>query len=306
MSLQTVLFQITYYLDPAKVPGHGIKNSETYSQRAISILEGLDHTTPILSDTPPFTTTYRYFHQDTQVECLFKVLPSATKKTSYSPKFYELGLTFSLKLPSPTFFALEALPLAVSVAREMRAYCAITEPFVTHPHKPTVESLLEHWTLALKQAIKELTSQHKAPPICPPNKTEHMWEYMLLRRELIRRYTPKGIPVPAISLIQRKKNGLIHRCADWDGLRPTVIPDVEWLRLVNPPKPLKHNTYYELTKIDSILKPWFRDIPHPIYHRLCEKNLPDDELIALLLKAPRLTQRSFRPLEYHEVIDLIE
>ena len=73
----------------------------------------------------------------------------------YQPEFGdEVGLAFEMSLPRPTFFALEALPVALSVAREKKLSMEVLhEDGSCFFENPSFEDLLEEW--------KKLNSQRR-------------------------------------------------------------------------------------------------------------------------------------------------
>ncbi|MBI3926524.1 MAG: hypothetical protein HY319_13370 [Armatimonadetes bacterium] len=240
--------------------------------------------------------TFRYHNPDTRVECEFLM---------YEPEEdYEVGLAALMALPRPTFFSLECLPLVVQIARELRLQLAVVEPGpVGKPERASMEMLMERWRAANREEIRYIAEDGTPPPRANLDDLETMWEFMTLRPDLNRRYKRRSIPVPPVDLVQLKKTGQVFRCADWSGLGSTVLPEIEWFRLVDPPKPLKGDTYYAFEELGPILKAWFRDVPQPVYHRLCDKTVPSDELVAALQQAEHRTGRSFERIEYHEVVD---
>lgn len=238
---------------------------------------------------------YEYLNRDSGVSCRFVAYPVSGGS--------EVGLSFEMDLPRPTFFALETLPLIVSVARELRLRVKIMEPESSgEPFNPTVEDLILHWREANQNEVDYLTEQGTEPPYAPADELEAMWEYMLLRADLARRYGRKAVAVPPVRLFCLRSDGEVYRYVEWERFAPTVLPDADWVKLVSPPAPLKDGALYRLPELAETLKGCVKDSTQPINHRICERG-PSPEQLALVARLKAETMKSFQPLEYWEVVD---
>lgn len=238
-------------------------------------------------------TVFSYRNPDTRVTCRFILYPSEDEE--------EVGLAFEMDLPRPRFFALEALPMAIQVARELRLGIDLltsdTEQALT---SPTVEDLLEEW---------ERCNREEADPSIPcgdPNDLEAMWEFMMLRADLVRRYGRRSVAVPPVQLLRLKRTGQVFRCGEWRGLGPVAMADIDWVKLVDPPKPLKTDSYYPADAFFPAVKPMVRDVPQPVYHHLCDRDGMEEELVQAISMLKRVTSRSFEELDYDQVVDCPE
>ena len=238
---------------------------------------------------------YEYLNRDSGVSCRFVSYPVHGG--------HEVGLSFEMDLPRPTFFALETLPLIVSVARELRLRVKVMEPeFPGEPFNPTDEDLIVHWREANQNEVDYLIEQGSEPPYAPADELEAMWEYMLLRADLARRYGRKAVAVPPVRLFCMRSDGEVYRYVEWEKFAPTVLPDADWVKLVSPPAPLKDGALYRLPELAETLKGCVKDSTQPINHRICERG-PSPEHLAQVARLKAETMKSFQPLEYWEVVD---
>lgn len=239
---------------------------------------------------------YVYRNPHTGVECTF---------VAYEPEEDgDAGLTFCLEVPRPTVFALETLPLAVQVARELRLLVEPPGPFLDEgPVEPTVEILFRWWKAINRQAIAERAQRGEPPPWCSEAALESMWEYQMLHPDLCRRYRRRGVAVPEMGLLRLKRTGEVVRWASWKDLGPSVIPPADWIFLDNPPPPLKHGTLIPLAQLLPGARRWIKAASQPMHHRVYLEENPPAEMLELLQGLKGRTMRSFEPLKLHEVVD---
>lgn len=237
-------------------------------------------------------TVFPYRHEDTLVRFDF---------VRYSPgERDEVGLAFEMTLPRPTFFAQEALPVAILVARELKlSVDVLLGDGSQYVEKPTIEALMELWQERNLEAARESDQLFG----CLADDLESMWEYSLLRGDLSRRYGRSGVKVPSVHLVREKRSGKVGRATDWEKLSPVVLGAVEWIRLVDPPKPLQADSYYAAEELVATLKPLVRTVPQPIFHHLCDKRGIRDELTERIGGLKRKTSRSFDILEIDQIVD---
>ncbi|MEW6282026.1 MAG: hypothetical protein AB1758_25705, partial [Candidatus Eremiobacterota bacterium] len=208
------------------------------------------------SSRAPAERSHYYHNVDTGVHCRF---------VSYRPyESGEVGLDFEMLQPSPTFFALEALPLAVSVARELRVQVSVVEPPPgTGPFLPTVESLLAYWREGNRIAVEELVEDKRPPAYCDADALESAWEYLTLYSELRRRYGRNGWQVPSIRLLQKRSGGEVYRCVTWRGMGPIILPETDLVELLDPPPPLQDGRLYDAEELVECSRPFVRDVSQP-------------------------------------------
>lgn len=236
---------------------------------------------------------FRYFNPDTGVEACFRGYLAEEPE--------EVGLTFEMSLPRPGFFAHEALPLAVLVARDLRLDTRPHGPDgpTDSPH-PSKESLLAIWAEKNLQA-----RQRRGPaPACRAEELEAAWEYLTLREELSWRYARRGVAIPRIEYVRRRKTGEVMRICRWTGLAPSIFPPVELVLLEDPPAPLKSGRILELGEVSRAAHRWVRDVPHPIYHRTYLETEPCEEFLGILAGLKSQTMRSYEILSVEELDEI--
>ncbi|MCA9791569.1 MAG: hypothetical protein KC910_07225 [Candidatus Eremiobacteraeota bacterium] len=233
-----------------------------------------------------------YRNVDTSVECRF---------VRYPPEHDdEIGLAFETEVPRPSFFALEVLPIAILVARELRlSMDLLTDQGSVFVEKPTIEELLSHWF----DRNREAAQAGKAIYQGRSEDLEAMWEFMLLRGDLARRYSRRGVNVPEVKLLVEKKTKKVGRYIEWDAAGPVAIGDIDWIKLVNPPDPLKDGSIYDAEEFFEATKPLVRAVPQPVYHHLCDKQSVTRELADAISDLKRRTDRSFGEIGFDQVID---
>ena len=235
----------------------------------------------------------KYFNEATGVEAAF---------VAYEPEFGdEVGLAFEMALPRPTFFALEALPLALSVAREKKfAIEVLHEDGSKYYENPSFEDVLAEWRSLNSKAVSangRVLRQGSAENL------ESMWEFAIVRQDLARRYGRGRVEVPELYPVVHKRSKTVGRMVDWDGLEKVALGESDWVRLIDPPAPLKNGAIYDAEELTLACKPLVRTVPQPIFHYLCDKSKVRDELVERIagLKSP--TMRSFETVELDQIFD---
>ncbi len=238
-------------------------------------------------------TVFPYRDPPTGVEARF---------VAYRPEYAdEIGLAFEMDLPRPTYFAYEALPVSLCVAREERLGVEVLRPGGSaHYSAPSFEELLYEWRSANLLAIDADRSelyQGSAPVL------EAMWEYALVRSDLERRYGRQKVQVPELYPVLHRRTREIGRMVDWEGLNPIAFGEVDWIRLLDPGAPLKDGGIYQAEELNAACKPLIRSVPQPVFHALFEKGRHSDELAERIAGLKRLTMRSFQRLEVDQIYD---
>ena len=238
-------------------------------------------------------TVYTYFNEDTNVRARF---------VSYSPEHSdEVGLAFEMEVPRPTFCAFEALPAALTVAREKRLSVEVlTDEGSVFYADPSFEELLDEWRKANARAIKA-----NGKTYCQGSAflLESMWEFALVRQDLARRYGRQRVEVPELYTVMLKKGKKVGRMVDWDGLGRVALGESDWIRLVDPPAPLTDGAIYPAEELTLACKPLVRTVPQPIFHYLCEKPKIATELAARIEPLKKMSMRSFEKVELDELFD---
>ncbi len=260
-------------------------------------LESLDGVTLESGSADRGLPCYRYRNHDTGVEACFRGY--------LSEAFPEVGLSFEMALPRPAFFAHEALPLAVQVARELhldlqpcgRETCAGS-------NHPSMEGLLEVW-LQRNARARQLQEEDRGPtPTCRAEDLEAAWEYLTLREELSWRYGRRGVAVPGIEFVRRKRTGEVLRLCRWTGLGPSIFPPVDLISLEAPPAPLKAGKILCAAELSREAHRWVRDVPQPIFHRTYLEQAPPEGLLEALSGLKGTTMRSYEPIEAADLKEL--
>lgn len=263
------------------------------------IERALELTAPLTSRPARGKSEKSHYYQnpDTQVHCRFI--------TYESNDAHDIGLEFEMIQPTPTFFALEALPLAVGVARELRVQVQAIEPGPpTRPFQPTMESLLVLWQEGNRQSVRELKEDGHPPAYCSSEALEDSWEYMTLHPEMRRRYGKNGTQVPPIRLLLRKSDGRVLRVVGWKGLGPVIMPETDLIELVKPPSPLEDGRLYDSEELVEACRPHIREISQPIFHYIFDKDRAPEGMVESVAHLSGRTQRQYEPLEFDQVTDL--
>lgn len=236
---------------------------------------------------------FRYYNDATGVTARF---------VGYKPDYGdEIGLAFEMTLPHPTFFALEALPVALSIAREKKLSIEVLlENGSTFFKNPSFEELLDQWRQLNSEAVaangRKLT-QGSAENL------ESMWEFAIVRQDLARRYGRGRVEVPELYPVMHKKTREVGRMVDWNGLDKVALGESDWVRLVDPPEPLKNGAIYSTEELTLACKPLVRTVPQPIFHYLCDKSKVQDELVERISTLKAQTMRSFQKVELDHLYD---
>ncbi len=236
---------------------------------------------------------YSYRNADTCVDARF---------VAYDPEHDdEVGLAFEMELPRPTFFAYEALPAALCVAREKRlAVEILTDVGSVYYENPSFEEVLAEWRAANGRAVTKNgkpLQQGSAPNL------ESMWEFSIVRQDLARRYGRQRVEVPELYTVVHKKTKQVGRMVDWEGLDKVALGESDWIRLVNPPKPLVDGAIYLAEELTFACKPLVRTVPQPVFHYLCDKSKIATELVERIGALKKMTMRSFECLKFEQIFD---
>lgn len=238
-------------------------------------------------------TIYSYYNDETNVTARFVAYPPEHSD--------EVGLAFEMELPRPTFCAFEALPAALCVAREKRLSVEIlTDEGSIFYEDPSFEELLEEWRKANARAV---AANGKAYYKGTAFVLESMWEFALVRQDLARRYGRQRVEVPELYPVMLKKGKKVGRMVDWVGLGRVALGESDWIRLIDPPKPLVDGAIYPAEELTLACKPLVRTVPQPIFHYLCDKPKIASELAARIEPLKKMTMRSFEKVELDELYD---
>jgi hypothetical protein len=286
-----LIFEVAYYSSEERK-----RVSQNAIERVLHQVEGLKLQTRGPGDSQD-ERIFTYFNPDTQVSCRFVVFePSSQDDPS------RMGLSFEMDLPRATSFALEALPLVVQVARELRFHASVISPESGDPPiSPTVESLLLRWQEANLEEI-EYQEEVGSPPFrFKAVDLEALWEYQLLRRELNRRGGAGRAQMAEACMWGNPRTLQVVRCSDWTKLSAIAFPEVDWVRLLYPPAPLKHGRMYAMDDVRKAVR--FREQSQPIFHLLYEGSSRSHDVVAQMAEITPVDSAGFKPLSYQEVVD---
>ncbi len=237
---------------------------------------------------------YPYFNEETGVSARF---------VAYQPELGdEVGLAFEMDLPRPTFFAFEALPAALCVAREARLSVEVLVGDGSRFYRsPSFEELLAEWRQANAKAA--LKAQETVYCQAAAATLEAMWEFAIVRPDLERRYGRQKVDVPELYPVVHRRTKQLGRMVDWTRLGRVALGESDWVRLVDPPDPLKDGAIYAAEELTQACKPAIRSVPQPVFHFLCEKAKRPEDLVEKIVVLPKLSMRSFERLEFHQIYD---
>ena len=246
---------------------------------------------------------YQYHNPETEACCDFVVRP--LEAASSGRREGGASLTCELVLPRPSFFALECLPLAVRVARELRMEVeVVSPPYDEDPFVPTVEDLMFRWQKANLEERDYLQSTGRRLYLMGSTELEAVWEYALLRRDMARRYSRTRVQVPPVMFWGDKSTHRALRVAAWPRLAPSALPYSDLIRLESPPSPLKEGAVYNTLQLVSVAGSLLKSLVMPVQHYLYDKESLQKELIHMIGSLPRVDTSQFVRLTYADVMDL--
>lgn len=238
---------------------------------------------------------HRYENPETQVAFDFVQYPADHRY---------LGLSFEMELPRPIFFALEALPVVTQVARELNADIEVLSPDNDlAPCEPTFELLIDAWQKANRDEVELLASEGRPWPRLSNQALEGMWEFMLLRAELGRRYGRSHVQLPAVELMRDLDSGQVVRVVRWNRLKAVALADCDMVLLEDPPAPLVHHSLVSFADLRERARFACRDLSQPVFHRLFDKAKLQGELITALTAVEGRSLDDYEPWPFRAVTD---
>ena len=129
---------------------------------------------------------------------------------------------------------------------------------------------------------------------------EALWEYQLLRRELNRRGGSGRAQMAEACMWGNPDTLEVVRCSDWNKLSSIAFPEIDWVRLLYPPPPLKHGKIYAMDDLRAAVR--FREQAQPIFHLLYEASARHD-ITPVIADLKPVNAAGFKPLSYQEVVD---
>ncbi len=283
MSQDELIFEVAYLCRPGK----GFPKKDDL-KRCLAQVEGLESPTK-------GSSLYRYRNPETQVAFEFVL---------YEPDGDAVGLSFEMGMPRPLFFALEALPCVVQVARELSLDVEILSPENEIPaSEPTLEVLLDQWQRANREEAQALEGDGVKLHRFDNHGLEATWEFMLLRGEMARRYSRVRVAVPPVQFLRHRQTGKVYRAIQWAGLQPIGMAECELVILTDPPASLKNKSVIAFDDLRNSAKFAFRDLSQPVVHHLFDKLKALHELPQVIGALEAQSRDDFEELPYRLVLD---
>ena len=241
---------------------------------------------------------FAYYNELTGVRATFR----GYQPENDSP---EIGLEFSMQLPCPQFYATEALPLAVRLAREFF--------FVTMwrngagdkvPVEASTEGLRDCWLESCHKERQRLAEGGRVFAKARVADIDAVWEYQYLSRELQSVRRKCECEILPVEYVRRKRTGEVQRLCRWSEFLPAVFPPVDLVMLSSPPKPLRDGKIVAASELFSKGKEWIKNEAIPITHTVFMHGELPEGLINLVQGLKGMTLRSFEALDVTDIDDM--
>lgn len=216
----------------------------------------------------------------------------------------DFGLVMEVPLPHARCLAYEIFPLAVKIARHFSLqikYCCPDGSWKAL--KGSVEDIMDAWQ-PQNEAAWEAKYESGEPLTIKASSLEAVWEFSLLRDTLERRYEREGCSVLEVEYLRRRKTGEILRSCTWNAADPAVFPPVDIVKLEHPPKPLRDGKLYDAETFFKSLKPWIKNIPAPISHKLYIKHDDSADMLDKIASLKGTIMRSYEPVSACSLKDI--
>ncbi len=242
--------------------------------------------------------SFVYYNELTGVRAIFR----GYQPENDSP---EIGLEFSMQLPCPQFYATEALPLAVRLAREFF--------FVTLwrngagdkvPVEASTEGLRDCWLESCRNERQRLAEGGRVFSKARVADMDAVWEYQYLSRELQSVRRKCECEILPVEYVRRKRTGEVQRLCRWSEFLPAVFPPVDLVMLSSPPKPLRDGKIVTASELFSKVKEWIKTEAIPITHTVFMHSELPEGLMSLVQGLKGMTLRSFEALDVTDIDDM--
>ncbi len=144
----------------------------------------------------------------------------------------------NLNYARPTFFALEAMPIAVDIARSLALQMydpqGAGEPMALH----TADALVESWRANNESAVRALVADGSAPigegsvkAIATVEQTTYWWRYAQAKPGIEERLEAEDIFTPQLIFVRAKGSTKVERLVFWPDCISELIPETELLMI---------------------------------------------------------------------------
>jgi hypothetical protein len=187
---------------------------------------------------PPFkkTSDTQLFYENEDTRAYFTIEQSSTDDTNEldTPTgMSATGLSFNVNYVRPTFFALEAMPVAESLAREFDL--TMLDPQGEGTGAFSADQLTVSWSKSNRWAISAVAERDPASLFyLSPDRATGFWRYMSNYPALTKELESDGVFVPRQSLIAQKNSQRAGTALVWTQGIQLVIPQTDWIFVVYP------------------------------------------------------------------------
>lgn len=249
-----------------------------------------------------------YYNPATRVGCRF---------VNYAPcDNKDCGVVFELPLPCPTFFAMETLVMALSLAREFKLAVQMFSSsraggewvFQDAPIFSDVRATLDHllffWRRCNEDARHAWEELHGPSPEFRRTDLELVWEYRILDKVFKKRYQRQNYTYADIALVQNLRTGEVFTLSEWDGLGKAVFPDVDLIHIFNAEKyGLEERTIYAASLFETG-REHIKSVPIPMRHFVTKEGLHEESYLSRLKAQAAVFEDAYKEVEYRSVKDI--
>ncbi len=262
---------------------------------------------------------YMYANPDTGVYCFFtlRAEPEEDEPVAEgeSCDVRSTPLRFSLNYVRPSFFAAEAMPLAVQLAEELELLiCDLSgDPpeLGGEACRYSADELIKRWepgnVFGVRYGCRDIPD---FPTHCPRERLEYYWQYGSHSQALKQLYDEPYIIVPAMAVHRPREGGDGVLLFAWADVYPSVLPEADYV-MIRRARPrlgglLKREEVgvMSLEELRRIVGTYLKARAQPVPHLLYEEREPPRELTEALLEAPLMEQEAYEGVPIDEVVDV--
>lgn len=136
----------------------------------------------------------------------------------------------------PTFFALEAMPVAAAFAQRFKWLVLDPQDHsiggTCQPKPCQPEDLIRTWQLSNAWAVPTIAKDAGSrPPYLPKEKSVGMWHYLRQKAALEERFHAQDIFVPKVFVLQHKTTGAVNTFITWAACIPQLFPVCDFVAI---------------------------------------------------------------------------